>query len=81
MMEKTSNIAENAAHSMAETAATLADTLVAVMDKVAGTQSSLKLSFQDLTLELPMMKAKLNGAIVLDLVYAKEAEAVALQNR
>ncbi len=78
-MEKTSKLAEKAAQGMAETAATLADTLVAVMDKLAGTQSSLKLSFEELTLDLPMMKAKLNGAIVLDLVYAKEAYAAIQQ--
>jgi hypothetical protein len=74
-MEKTSKLAEKAAHSMAETAETLADTLVVVMDKLAGKQSDVKLSFEDLTLELPMMKVRLNGAIVLDIVYAKEAQA------
>ena len=73
-MQTTSNIAEKAAHGMAETAETLAETLVAVIDKLAGKQSDVKLSFEDLTLELPMMKVKLNGAIVLDLVFAKETE-------
>ena len=74
-METTSNIAEKAAHGMAETAEILADTLVAVMDKLAGKQSDVKLSFEDLTLELPMMKVRVNGAIVLDLVFATESVA------
>ncbi len=73
-MEKTSNIAEKAAHGMAETTQALAETLVAVIDKLAGKQSDVKLSFEDLTLELPMMTVKLNGAVVLDIVFAKEAE-------
>jgi hypothetical protein len=75
-METTSKIAEKAAHGMAATAETLADTLIAVMDRLAGKQSDVKLSFEDLTLELPMMKVRVNGAIVLDIVYAKEAGAV-----
>ena len=52
----------------------MANTLLAVMDKLAGKESDLKLSFEDLTLDVGMMKARLNGAIVLDIVYAKEAE-------
>ena len=74
-METTSNIAEKTAHGMAETAKTIANILVEVMDEVAGKQSGVKLSFEDLTLELPMVKARINGAIVLDLVFAKEAES------
>jgi hypothetical protein len=72
---ETTNLAEKAAHGMAETAEILADTLVAVMDKLAGKQSDIKLSFEDLTLELPMMKVRVNGAVVLELVFATEAEA------
>ncbi len=51
----------------------MADVILAVMDKLAGKESDLKLSFEDLTLDMGMFKAKLNGAIVLDIVYAKEA--------
>ena len=66
---KTENISKNlekATHSMA-------DTFLAVMDKLAGKESDLKLSFEDLTLDVGMFKAKLNGSVVLDIVYAKEA--------
>ena len=65
-MEKAKPL-EKAAHGMAET-------VLAIMDKLAGKESDLKLSFEDLTLDLGMFKAKLNGAIVLDIVYAKEAK-------
>lgn len=51
---------------------TMGDTLLAVIDKLAGKESDLKLSFQDLTLEVGMVKARLNGSIVLDIVYSKE---------
>ncbi len=57
---------EKATHGMAEM-------MLEVMDRLAGKESDLKLSFEDLTLDMGMFKAKLNGAIVLDIVYAKEA--------
>jgi len=59
--------AQEAAHNMAET-------ILAVMDKLAGKESDLKLSFEDLTLDMGRFKARLNGSIVLDIVYAKEAK-------
>jgi len=65
-MEKTQKNLENAAHGMAET-------LLAIIDKLAGKESDVKLSFEDLTLDTGMFKAKINGAIVLDIVYAKDA--------
>ncbi len=52
----------------------MADTVLAVIDKLAGKESDIKLSFEDLTLDMGMFKAKLNGAIVLDIVYSKEAK-------
>ncbi|MCW3995596.1 MAG: hypothetical protein NWE98_05545 [Candidatus Bathyarchaeota archaeon] len=61
-------------HALAKTTQNMAETFLAIMDKLAGKESDIKLSFEDLTLEVGMLKAKLNGAIVLDIVYAKEAE-------
>ncbi len=58
---------DKAAHNMA-------DTILAVMDKLAGKESDLKLSFEDLTLDMGRFKARLNGSIVLDIVYAKESK-------
>ncbi|MCL2476185.1 hypothetical protein [Candidatus Bathycorpusculum sp.] len=57
-----------------KTAQEMAATVIAVMDKLAGKESDIKLSFEDLTLDLGRFKAKLNGSVVLDIVYAKEAK-------
>ena len=51
----------------------MGDTLLKLIDKLAGKASDIKLSFQDLTLDLGMVKAKLNGSIVLDVLYVSEA--------
>jgi len=64
---KTEKSIEKAAHNMAET-------MLAVIDKLAGRESDLKLSFEDLTLDMGMLKVRLNGAVTLDIVYSKEAE-------
>ena len=73
-MEKNSSKAEKTAHGVEKTAETMANTLLAIMDKLAGKESDLKLTFEDLTLDVGLLKAKLNGSIILDIVYAKEAE-------
>jgi hypothetical protein len=54
-------------------AGAMGDTVIAVLDKLAGKQSDLKLSFEDLTLDAGVFKARVNGAVVLDIVMAKEA--------
>jgi endonuclease IV len=64
-----------ASASMQRTAETVSDTIIAVLDKLAGKQSDLKLSFEQLTLDTGIMKATVNGAIVLDVVMAKEVQA------
>jgi hypothetical protein len=74
-MQNTSIRKEEAAHSVAKMVDNMGNTVVTILDKLAGKESDVKLSFQDLTLEMGMMKARLNGAIVLDIVYAKEAES------
>ena len=73
-MEKTSNLAEKASHSIEKTTETMASLVLSVMDKLAGKESDVKLSFDDLTVEVVMVKAKLNGSILLNIVYSKDAE-------
>lgn len=63
---------DRAADSMARTAETMSETIIAVLDKLAGKQSDIKLSFEQLTFDTGIMKATVNGAIVLDVVMAKE---------
>ncbi len=50
----------------------MGDTLLKLIDKLAGKGSDVKLTFQDLTLDMGMVKAKLNGSIVLDVLYVAE---------
>ena len=57
---------------MAKTSEDFGDMLLKLIDKLAGKESDIKLSFQDLTLEVGMVKAKLNGSIVLDVQYVTE---------
>jgi hypothetical protein len=68
---------EEAAHHVEKMADNMSATVIAVLDRLAGKQSDLKLSFQDLTLDMGRFKARLNGAIVFDIVYAKDAEPTA----
>ena len=65
--------AKESSKNMERTAETMGDTVIAVLDRLAGKKSDVKLSFEDLTLDVGMMKAKVNGAVVLDIVYASEA--------
>ncbi|HLC00393.1 MAG TPA: hypothetical protein VJL33_03660 [Candidatus Bathyarchaeia archaeon] len=57
---------------MAKTNEDFSATILKVIDKLAGRESDLKLTFQDLTLEVGMVKTTLNGSIVLDVVFAAE---------
>jgi hypothetical protein len=50
----------------------MSDTLLKLIDKLAGKGSDIKLSFQDLTLDMGMVKAKINGSVVLDILYVSE---------
>jgi len=72
--ENASKAIEKATTSIQNTAKEMADMMVHVLDKLAGTESSIKLSFEDLTIDAGVIKTQLSGAIVLDLVYAKDAE-------
>jgi len=64
---------EKTAHGIEKATETMGDTVIAVLDRLAGKKSDVKLSFEDLTLDVGMMKATVNGAVVLDIVYASEA--------
>ena len=57
---------------MSKHAEDMGDTMLKLIDKLAGKGSDIKLSFQDLTLEAGILKAKLNGSIVLDILYVSE---------
>jgi hypothetical protein len=65
---------EKASHGLEKAAESLSEALIAIMDRLVGKKSDIRLSFEDLTVETGPIKAKLNGAIVLDIVYASDAE-------
>jgi hypothetical protein len=65
---------KQASEAMARTVETIAGTVVQVIDRLAGKQSDIKLSFEDLTLDAGILKAKMNGSVVLDVTMAKNAE-------
>jgi hypothetical protein len=67
MQNKRSDLSET----MNTTAETVANTIITVLDKLAGQRSNLKLSFEDLTFDSGMLKAKVNGAVVLDVIYSQ----------
>lgn len=57
---------------MSHSTSDMGDTLIKLIDKLAGKGSDIKLSFQDLTLDVGLLKAKINGSIVLDVEYVAE---------
>ena len=57
---------------MAKPSEDFSDTLLKVIEKLSGKESDLRLTFQDLTFEVGLMKAKLNGSILLDVIFATE---------
>ncbi|MCK4884760.1 hypothetical protein KAS24_01695 [Candidatus Bathyarchaeota archaeon] len=57
---------------MSSATADFGETIIKLIDKLAGKGSDIKLSFQDLILEVGPLKAKLNGSIVLDVLYVSE---------
>ena len=59
---------------MAKTHEDMGDTMIKLIDKLAGRESDIKLSFQDLTLAVGGLKAILNGSIVLDVLYVTDAQ-------
>jgi hypothetical protein len=57
---------------MSKTSGDMGDTMLKLIDKLAGKESDIKLSFQDLTLDMGVVKAKINGSIVLDILYVTD---------
>ena len=52
----------------------MGDTLLKLIDKLAGKGSDIKLSFDDLTVDTGFVKANVNGSIVLDILYVAEKQ-------
>ena len=63
---------EKTAHATQKTAETIGDTIFAILDRLAGTKTDLKLSFEDLSFDAGVFKARMNGAIILESTMDKE---------
>jgi hypothetical protein len=63
MENKRSNTSQSMekASRMERAAETMCDTVIAILDKLAGKKSDLKLCFEDLTLDTGIMNARING--------------------
>jgi len=57
---------------MAEAIKELGESIALLVEKLAGKGSNLELSFKNLTLEVAGLKAKLNGSVVLDILYVSK---------
>ena len=66
---------DKTAQATKQTAETIGDTIVAILDRLAGTKTDLKLSFEDLNFEAGIFKARMNGSVVLESTMAKEQAA------
>lgn len=69
--EKIPQLAHNATDTVGRAVQNIAENLVPIMDRLAGTQSSLTLRFEDLTLDVGATKAKITGAINLVASYTE----------
>ena len=57
---------------MSHSTTDIGDTIIKLIDKLAGKGSDIKLSFQDLTLDAGPLKPTINVSIVLDVQYVQE---------
>lgn len=71
---KIPQMTQDVADSLGKAIQNLTGNLVPIMDRLAGTQSNLKLSFEDLTLDTGTAKAKINGSINLEVTYAEQPQ-------
>ena len=73
MQNKNMDSMDRASQAAERTAQTMGDTIVAVLDRLAGTKTDLRLSFEDLNFDAGVFKARMNGSVVLETTMAKEA--------
>ncbi len=52
----------------------MGNTIADVIDKLAGKKSDIRLSFEDLSLDTGVFKAKMTGAVVFETTLAAETE-------
>ena len=68
------NIAQTAYSNAQQAMQNIAVSFMPVFERLAGTQSELKVSFEDLTLDTGAVKAKIKGQIMLSAEFAKSMQ-------
>jgi hypothetical protein len=70
----TSEMIKKGSKAAEQTAETIGDTIIQVIDRLAGKKSDLRLTFDNLELGAQGINARINGAIVLDVIMAQDAQ-------
>ncbi len=89
-MQNITNVAQEAAQKIPEIAQTatenfgkvvqnFAQNLAPIMDRLAGTQSNVRLTFEDLMLDTGNMKAKMSGSINFEVSYTDAVKGMSKQ--
>lgn len=73
--EKIPQIAQTATDTIGKAVQNLAENLAPIMDRLAGTQSTMTLRFEDLTLDTGTAKAKITGSINLSASYTEQQKS------
>jgi hypothetical protein len=77
--EKIPQIAQNATDNLGKAVQNFAQNLAPIMDRLAGTQSNVRLTFEDLMLDTGTMKAKMSGSINFEVTYTEEQKTMEKQ--
>lgn len=74
-VRKIPELAQSATDNLGRAMQSFAENLGPIIDRLAGTQSTISLRFEDLTLDTGTAKAKISGSINLEATYTNEQKA------
>jgi hypothetical protein len=74
--QKIPEIAQNATDNFGKAVQNFTQNLMPIMDRLAGTQSNVRLTFEDLMLDTGTMKAKMSGSINFEVTYTDEQKGM-----
>jgi hypothetical protein len=79
--QKIPQIAQTATDNFGKAVQNFAQNLAPIMDRLAGTQSNVRLTFEDLMLDTGTMKAKMSGSINFEVTYTEDQTGMRKQTR
>ena len=77
--EKIPQIAQTTTENFGKAVQSFAQSLAPIMDRLAGTQSNVRLTFEDLMLDTGNMKAKMSGSINFEVTYTDAEKGMSKQ--